>query len=80
MDRALCAQIDPEIFFPETHGSKGGGMARRETLRQAEAICAKCTVRKECGELADLVNARDGVWAGKERGPLGDRANARAAS
>ena len=42
MDDALCAQTDPEIFFPEKGGS---------TLA-AKRVCAACPVRAECLEYA----------------------------
>lgn len=37
-DRALCAQTDPEAFFPEKGGS----------TREAKKICMGCEVRHEC--------------------------------
>lgn len=42
MDDALCAQVDPELFFP----GKGG------STRDAKAVCAKCTVAAECLDYA----------------------------
>ena len=41
-DRALCAQTDPEAFFPEKGGS----------TREAKRICQGCDVRAECLEYA----------------------------
>src|ERR1700740_143803 len=41
-DRALCAQTDPEAFFPEKGGS----------TREAKKICRSCEVRAECLEYA----------------------------
>jgi WhiB family redox-sensing transcriptional regulator len=51
---ALCAQVDPEIFFPEKGAS---------TL-DAKGVCAGCPVRSEC--LADALGRgeRFGVWGG----------------
>jgi hypothetical protein len=37
-DRALCAQADPEEWFPEKGGS----------TRQAKKVCGRCPVRQEC--------------------------------
>ncbi len=37
-DRALCAQTDPEAFFPEKGGS----------TREAKRICLSCEVRSVC--------------------------------
>lgn len=53
-DDALCAQTDPDSFFPE----KGG-----ET-RTAKATCARCLVRAECLDYALANNERFGVWGG----------------
>jgi WhiB family transcriptional regulator, redox-sensing transcriptional regulator len=41
-DRALCAQTDPEAFFPEKGGS----------TREAKKICLGCEVRHECLDYA----------------------------
>ena len=41
-DRALCAQTDPEAFFPEKGGS----------TREAKKVCLGCDVRAECLEYA----------------------------
>ena len=41
-DRALCAQTDPEAFFPEKGGS----------TREAKRICSGCEVKAECLEYA----------------------------
>lgn len=52
---ALCAQVDPELFYPEP---------KRATTNQARRVCMLCPVRSEC--LADAL-ARDerfGVWGG----------------
>ena len=37
-ERSLCAQTDPEAFFPEKGGS----------TREAKRVCQNCTVRTEC--------------------------------
>ena len=41
-ERALCAQTDPEAFFPEKGGS----------TREAKKVCLTCDVRDECLEYA----------------------------
>lgn len=51
---ALCAQTDPEAFFPEKGGS----------TREAKAVCASCEVRAECLEYALLNDERFGIWGG----------------
>jgi WhiB family redox-sensing transcriptional regulator len=66
-DRALCAQTDPEAFFPEKGGS----------TREAKRICASCEVRSECLEYALQNDERFGIWGGlseRERRRLKRRA------
>ena len=53
-DLALCAQADPEAWFPE----KGG------TTKPAKQICRTCEVRTECLEYALVNDIRFGVWGG----------------
>jgi WhiB family redox-sensing transcriptional regulator len=57
-ERARCAEVDPELWFPE----KGGGN------RAAKRVCAACPVRAECLEYIlrpeNAEIARFGVWAG----------------
>jgi WhiB family transcriptional regulator, redox-sensing transcriptional regulator len=53
-DRALCAQTDPEAFFPEKGGS----------TREAKKICLGCEVRNECLEYALAHDERFGIWGG----------------
>ncbi len=66
-DRALCAQTDPELFFPEQGGS----------TREAKQICTTCEVRSECLEYALSRDERFGIWGGlseRERRRLNRRA------
>jgi WhiB family redox-sensing transcriptional regulator len=51
---ALCAQTDPEAFFPEKGGS----------TRDAKKICASCEVRAQCLEYALNNDERFGIWGG----------------
>lgn len=53
-ERALCAAVDPGIFFPE----KGGSSA------QAKRICAVCSVRPQCLAIALSRRERFGIWGG----------------
>ena len=53
-ERALCAQTDPEAFFPEKGGS----------TREAKKVCASCQVRAECLEYALANDERFGIWGG----------------
>jgi WhiB family redox-sensing transcriptional regulator len=66
-ERALCAQTDPEAFFPEKGGS----------TREAKRVCLSCDVRGECLEYALLNDERFGIWGGlseRERRKLKKRA------
>ncbi|MCI1256383.1 MAG: WhiB family transcriptional regulator [Corynebacterium provencense] len=53
-EQALCAQTDPEAFFPEKGGS----------TREAKRICRACSVRDECLEYALEHDERFGIWGG----------------
>ncbi|KPG81452.1 transcription factor WhiB [Frigoribacterium sp. Leaf415] len=64
---SLCAQTDPEAFFPEKGGS----------TRDAKKICASCDVRAQCLEYALQNDERFGIWGGlseRERRKLRKRA------
>ena len=53
-ERALCAQTDPEAFFPEKGGS----------TRDAKKVCLTCEVRVDCLEYALGHDERFGIWGG----------------
>ena len=53
-ERSLCAQTDPEAFFPEKGGS----------TREAKKVCVGCDVRPECLEYALANDERFGIWGG----------------
>ncbi len=53
-EKALCAQTDPEAFFPEKGGS----------TREAKRICQGCEVRDACLEYALANDERFGIWGG----------------
>jgi WhiB family redox-sensing transcriptional regulator len=53
-ESALCAETDPEAFFPEKGGS----------TREAKKICTGCEVRAECLEFALANDERFGIWGG----------------
>jgi len=66
-ERSLCAQTDPEAFFPEKGGS----------TRDAKKVCVGCEVRAECLEYALANDERFGIWGGlseRERRKLKKRA------
>ena len=51
---ALCAETDPEAFFPEKGGS----------TREAKRVCSGCAVRNDCLEYALANDERFGIWGG----------------
>ena len=53
-DRSLCAQADPDAFFPE----KG------DSTKDAKRICNSCESRVACLDYALKTNERYGVWGG----------------
>lgn len=55
MDDALCAQADPDAWFPE-HGGGPATAARR--------ICGRCPVRAECLDYALARREQYGIWGG----------------
>ena len=60
-EQALCAQTDPEAFFP----------------REAKKVCGRCDVRGDCLEYALAHDERFGIWGGlseRERRRLKRRA------
>lgn len=53
-EHALCAQTDPEAFFPEKGGS----------TREAKKVCRACEVQADCLEYALSKDERFGIWGG----------------
>lgn len=53
-DEAVCAQTDPELWFPEKGGS----------ATQAKGVCGGCPVRAECLQWALANGETDGIWGG----------------
>lgn len=76
MLEGLCAQVDPDLWFPEKGGTTG----------DAKRICMKCPVRADCLEYALAHDERFGIWGGlseRERRalkPIGPDANERIAA
>ncbi|WP_405794063.1 WhiB family transcriptional regulator [Streptomyces sp. NBC_01506] len=50
---ALCAETDPEIFYPE----------RGDSVTAALEICMGCPVRRACADYA-IEHEAEGVWGG----------------
>ena len=51
---ALCAQTDPEAFFPEKGGS----------TKNAKEICNTCDAQENCLDYALENDERFGIWGG----------------
>jgi hypothetical protein len=52
--RALCAQVDPELWFPEK-GQTAQALA-------AKRICRRCPVQAQCLAAALAGQEQDGIW------------------
>lgn len=54
MDRALCAEVDPDLHFPETG----------QPVTPAKAVCRARAVRVQCLEYVVRHPDLRGVWGG----------------
>ena len=54
LDAGLCAQTDPEAFFPDKSG----------TNTDAKRTCAACDVTAECLAYALADPSLEGIWGG----------------
>ena len=54
MAEALCAEVGPDMFFPEKGGS----------TKDAKRVCAACDVRLQCLEYALKRDEHFGIWGG----------------
>lgn len=53
-EQALCAQTDPELWFPKKGAS----------ITEARKVCAACPVVSECLDYSLEHDMRHGVWGG----------------
>jgi WhiB family redox-sensing transcriptional regulator len=51
-----CAEVDPELFFPE--------VGETTKVAKAKAICAGCEIREACAAYAVRRGEAFGVWGG----------------
>ena len=68
VEDALCAQVDPELFFPKVVGP-----SYTPAANLAKAICAECPIKLECLQHALETEEDYGIWGGttpKERQAL----------
>lgn len=54
---ALCAETDPEAFFPDNEYHRG-------QIAQAKAVCKACDISKECLTEALEKGYNHGIWGG----------------
>jgi WhiB family redox-sensing transcriptional regulator len=54
---AACLNVATEVFFPSARG-----IASEDRWEPAKAICANCTVRKECLKLVINLEEHDDRW------------------
>jgi WhiB family redox-sensing transcriptional regulator len=65
-DKPLCAEVDPELFFPEPSHEARRQEVMIESALQALTICSKCPIREACLEygLSDYDLANWGIYGG----------------
>ena len=60
--RAACRGPQAVMFFPPSTFERKDEKAERE--QRAKAICASCSVRKDCLEYALRIREPHGIWGG----------------
>ncbi len=53
---ALCAETDPDLFFPEKNSGN--------TAQRAKEVCGRCMVREDCLLYALTAGETFGIWGG----------------
>jgi WhiB family redox-sensing transcriptional regulator len=67
-DDPLCAQVDPELFFPEEN--EDSKTSYYVNIKAAKKVCSNCPLTIKCLEYALNNGPIQGVWGGlteKER-------------
>lgn len=54
--RPVCAETDPDLFFPEQSNAWMAQIARR--------VCSGCPIKAECLEAAVARREEHGIWGG----------------
>jgi WhiB family redox-sensing transcriptional regulator len=60
---ALCAEVDPELFFAQD-SMKYGGTASYINVRYAKMLCARCPLTYSCLMTAVKNTEEYGIWGG----------------
>jgi WhiB family transcriptional regulator, redox-sensing transcriptional regulator len=64
-DSALCAQVDPDLFFAENEEGAPGKVAKASGMtKAAKRVCARCPVQHLCLDYALVNRITWGVWGG----------------
>jgi WhiB family redox-sensing transcriptional regulator len=75
--RAACRGPHASAFFPPAHFERKDEKARREA--RAKAICATCSVVRQCLEYALFIKEPHGIWGGcnelERKALLGERSS-----
>lgn len=58
-EAGACLSEDPDLFYPVATGVIGARQAA-----EAQRICARCRVRRECLEFAIDIHETHGIWGG----------------
>ena len=69
--KAACRGPQARVFFPPAQFERKDEKLEREG--RAKAICATCSVKKECLDYAVRIREQHGIWGGlseSERKPL----------
>jgi len=53
---AVCATVDPELFFPEA--------GKHNSVHKAKFLCRQCPVLLVCRDFALNENIKIGIWGG----------------
>jgi WhiB family redox-sensing transcriptional regulator len=60
-DQALCAETDPELWFPDK-GAVGYVTLDGTREHRAKSICRRCPALEPCREYAMADPSLDGIW------------------
>ena len=60
-EQAVCAAIDGDQFFTESHNAT----ENRQKIREAKAICRTCPVQLQCLDFAISTRQQYGIWGGR---------------
>lgn len=77
---ALCAQVDPELFFTTDTGggAREGSVGAYMAAKYAKTLCAKCPLTFACLMTAVANEEKYGIWGGavpKERKSITTKAH-----